>query len=112
MAEPPPELSIGQVVLSKAGRDRGKAFVILAGDNNGFVLLVDGSVRRVAKPKRKNVKHLQPVGQIARELLAKVKAGKVPTDAEIRRALTALTDGEKQPDPQGEEEVDGQKGCH
>lgn len=100
-------LKIGQLVFSKAGRDRGRPFLVLRVTDDGFAYVVDGELRRVARPKRKNVKHLQPTGQIAQELAAKVEAGKTPTDAEIRKALAALTNG-----PGGEEEGDGQKGCH
>jgi ribosomal protein L14E/L6E/L27E len=108
----PVGLQVGQLVFSKAGRDRGRPFLILSLEEDGFVYVVDGQLRRLARPKRKSCKHLQPTGQIAQDVVAKVEAGKLPTDAEIRKALTALTGGERLPDPRGEEEGDGQKRCH
>ena len=103
----PVGLKVGQLVFSKAGRDRGRPFVVLRVTDDGFAYVADGELRLVARPKRKNVKHLQPTGQVAHELLAKLEAGKTPTDAEIRKALAALTNG-----PGGEEEGDGQERCH
>jgi ribosomal protein L14E/L6E/L27E len=101
----PPGLRIGQLVFSKAGRDRGRPFLVLKVTGDGFAYVVDGDLRRVARPKRKNVKHLQPTNRVDRELAARIESGKIPTDAEIRRALAALTGV-----PGGEEEGDGEKG--
>ncbi|MBC7336571.1 MAG: KOW domain-containing RNA-binding protein [Clostridia bacterium] len=104
-------MRVGQLVLSKAGRDRGRPLLVLKVAGDGYAYVADGELRRVARPKRKNVKHLQPTGRIARDMAAKLEAGKLPTDAEIRKALAALTEGERQSDPRGEEEGDGEKGC-
>ncbi|MCL2353390.1 MAG: RNA-binding protein [Defluviitaleaceae bacterium] len=57
------DLKIGQIVISKAGRDKGKVFVVLglSCEKDGeFAFLVDGGERSVAKPKKKKYKHIQP----------------------------------------------------
>lgn len=51
------ELKIGSVVISKAGRDKGKFLVIKEIDNNG-VYVCDGKERPVERPKKKNPLHL------------------------------------------------------
>ena len=48
---------LGQVVLSKAGKDRGSLYAILLEDEE-FAFIADGRLRKVEKPKRKRKKHL------------------------------------------------------
>ncbi|MCI5642766.1 MAG: KOW domain-containing RNA-binding protein [Peptoniphilus sp.] len=48
----------GQVVRSKKGRDEGKVFVITEIIDDDFLLLVDGKLRKLDRPKKKKVKHL------------------------------------------------------
>lgn len=98
-------MKVGQMVFSKAGRDCGRPFLVLKVDQEGFAYIADGEWRRVAKPKRKNIKHLQPTTQYAAEIQAKLEAGKMPSDAEVRKALASLYNP-----PGGEEEGDGQEG--
>jgi len=57
-------MDIGQVVFSKNGRDKGKAFVIINIEDN-YLYLVDGKLRTLNKPKKKKLKHVQPVNYIA-----------------------------------------------
>lgn len=51
-------LKVGQVVKSRAGRDSGRAFLIYEIIDEQFVLVVDGDLRKLSNPKKKNVKHL------------------------------------------------------
>ena len=44
--------SKGQVVFSKSGRDKGKAFIVYD-YNEEFVFIVDGVLRKLEKPKKK-----------------------------------------------------------
>ena len=53
-----PDLTIADVVISTAGRDGGKLFYVLEADDT-YLLLVDGKGRRIEKPKRKKLKHVQ-----------------------------------------------------
>ncbi len=56
----------GEVVISTAGRDHGRAYVVVAAVEPPFVLVADGMTRRVGRPKRKNMRHLMrlPVGGV------------------------------------------------
>lgn len=85
-----PTLRVGQLVYSKAGRDRGRPFLVWDILSPRRVLLVDGKLRRVAKPKLKNTLHVQPVNRWAEDIAAKRSKGENISDAEVRRALAKL----------------------
>ena len=48
---------IGQIVVSKAGRDAGRAFVIVGVADDAHVLIADGQLRGLSRPKKKKLKH-------------------------------------------------------
>lgn len=83
-------VTLGQVVISRAGRDAGKSFVIVNVIDNQFVEVADGDLRRLEKPKKKKIKHLNITDVTAEEILLKFKnSGKI-TNADIRKALANL----------------------
>ena len=53
----------GQVVRSKAGRDKEKFLVVMGFSEKG-VLLCDGKERPLERPKLKNEKHLSPTAMV------------------------------------------------
>ncbi len=53
-------ISKGNIVVSLSGREKGQYFIVSNVENN-FALLVNGKTRTLAKPKKKNIKHLQIV---------------------------------------------------
>ena len=61
-------LSEGEIVLSRAGRDRGRAFVILKLLDEAYVLLVDGRLRTLERPKKKKRRHLLKASETRMEL--------------------------------------------
>ena len=56
------ELKRGLVVRARAGRDMDGFFVVLSVEN-GYAMIADGKRRRLASPKRKNIRHLQRTDQ-------------------------------------------------
>lgn len=86
MVEP---LRPGQLVISQAGRDRGQPFVVIGLEGDRFALVADGRGRSVARPKRKNLRHLRPCGAVAPELSVRLADGAAVSDREIRDALAA-----------------------
>ncbi|MEW6448304.1 MAG: KOW domain-containing RNA-binding protein [Bacillota bacterium] len=82
---------MGQLVSSKAGRDRGRYYLIFEAVSDRLVKVVDGIVRRVDNPKQKNIKHLSFHPAIAVGVAAKLSHGEKVTNAEIRSAVTELT---------------------
>lgn len=53
----------GMVVISRAGRDSGKAMAVVD-VRDGYVFVCDGKERRLESPKRKNPKHLAKTDRI------------------------------------------------
>lgn len=52
--------SIGSVVISMAGRDADRYFVVVAYcKETDYVLIADGALRKVDNPKKKKLKHLK-----------------------------------------------------
>ncbi|MFZ5597010.1 MAG: RNA-binding protein [Bacillota bacterium] len=84
-------LEPGRLVVSTAGRDCGKYYLVLEEAAGDRVCVVDGEARRIVKPKRKNRKHLKPLPDVSLELNEKIKAGVKITDHEVRRALREIT---------------------
>jgi large subunit ribosomal protein L14e len=83
-------LTLGQIVVSKAGRDIGRKFVVVKIVDDLYVQIADGDLRRMEKPKKKKIKHLEPVGETVETLAAKLRNDARPTNAEIRRAIAGL----------------------
>ncbi|MGI6112597.1 MAG: hypothetical protein ACOYEJ_00570 [Mahellales bacterium] len=52
------EVKTGQLVRSRAGRDKGRYFLVMKAIDDQFVLICDGELRRLEKPKKKKIKHL------------------------------------------------------
>lgn len=50
----------GIFARSKAGHDKGEVFVIISQEDE-YVYLVDGKNRPLTKPKKKKMKHIQPI---------------------------------------------------
>ena len=53
----------GRIVCSKAGRDKGLYFAVLA-EQDGRVLVANGSQHKLAKPKAKNPAHLAMTAKV------------------------------------------------
>lgn len=62
------ELQIGQFVKSKAGRDKGNVLIVFGIVDEQYVLVVDGDLRKLEKPKKKKVKHLSKIGEVDMEI--------------------------------------------
>ncbi len=52
----------GSFVYSKRGRDSGRVFIVTGVCEPGCVLIVDGKLRKVEKPKKKKLKHVLYAG--------------------------------------------------
>jgi ribosomal protein L14E/L6E/L27E len=81
------DLQLGQVVRSKAGRDKGRVFVVVGRVDEQHVLIADGDLRKIEKPKKKKYKHLQRYNEVLNEVREKLKRGESLTNEEIRRLL-------------------------
>jgi ribosomal protein L14E/L6E/L27E len=82
-------ISIGQIVISLAGRDTGHPYLVI-GITGNYVFMADGRERSVKKPKKKNIRHVKANKFIAAALAEKLSQGVVITDEEVRQALANL----------------------
>ncbi len=81
----------GQLVLSKAGRDKGKKFIITAVDKDrGYAYIVNGKLRRVENPKKKKMKHLEVTGITSKKLADKIKERRPLQNPEIIKEIKLL----------------------
>ncbi len=83
-------MDLGQVVVSRAGRDAGKKFVVIKVLDHLFVEISDGDLRRMEKPKKKKIKHLNLTDEKVKSLENKLKNNIKIANAEIRKALAGL----------------------
>lgn len=85
-------VTLGQVVYSKAGRDAGRKFIIVAIVDEKYVLISDGDLRRIENPKKKKVKHLELAGEKIEPISDKLNNNEKVTNSEIRKALAVLAE--------------------
>ena len=74
-------LQKGQLVRSKAGRDRKRTFAVLAQEGQ-LLLLSDGATRPLAHPKRKKLMHLTPTATV-------LHSEALTDDQQLREAIAA-----------------------
>lgn len=77
----------GDIVISKAGRDKDKHFVVLAVIDEQYVAVADGDLRRVDNPKRKKWKHLENTGNASALVKSKLDAGVRVTNPDLKKEL-------------------------
>ena len=73
----------GQIVCSKAGRDKGYFMVVVSQD--GEIHVFDGKQRQLELPKRKNAKHLSFTGTYLSEI-------DLTSNKKLRKALAVYKD--------------------
>lgn len=79
-------IKIGQIVRSLAGRDKDHYFIVLGIVDQSYLLLVDGDLRKLDKPKKKKAQHVQ----ILKEWVSLNLDDKELNDSKIRRELKAF----------------------
>ncbi|MEI8217076.1 MAG: KOW domain-containing RNA-binding protein [Eubacteriales bacterium] len=81
------ELCLGQIVSSKAGRDKDKVFAVVEIIDDKYVFIADGDLRKIENPKKKKVKHLQKYNTINEELKRKLETGSKIENIELQKDL-------------------------
>jgi ribosomal protein L14E/L6E/L27E len=82
---------LGRFVASNAGHDKGKAYVVIK-ETEEQLFLCDGLLKPLAKPKKKNKKHVQLLGNSMDEsFIRRLKVGEPVTNEEIKHALKVVT---------------------
>lgn len=83
------DISVSDIVLSTAGRDKGGIFYVLEAAGEGYVYISDGRRRRIEKPKKKKIKHLKRLSRPGEGVALQRRS-----NAEIRRILQEFAAGE------------------
>lgn len=83
--------SLGSIVISKAGRDKMRSFIVVEVVDENFVKISDGDLRKIEKPKLKKIKHLNISKSIAEEIRDLLLEGAVISDAKLRKAIADFT---------------------
>ena len=86
---------LGKVVNSKAGRDMHRNFIVVGIINNEYVYISDGELRKVAKPKKKKVKHLSFTDTVAEEIRDALLSEKEVTNSKIKIFLQSADIGKE-----------------
>jgi len=81
------DITIGQVVKSRAGRDKGRVFLVLEVVDDQHVLVVDGDLRKLEKPKKKKLKHLMIYNTVIEDFEERLNSKLGINDAYVRKLL-------------------------
>lgn len=81
-------IEVGSVVISKAGRDQGRLFLVVEEVDADFVMVANGALRKLDRLKKKRRKHLKPTGRIVPELRDRLANGPAVQDHELRAWLS------------------------
>lgn len=84
------EISISDIVVSLAGRDKGMLFYVV-GTEGAYVLVANGRQRKLEHPKRKKLKHVRKVPRAETRVARKILSGSKVLNSELRRDLAAFS---------------------
>lgn len=85
MSRPP--ILTGCVVISTAGRDENRSFLVLQSIDDEYVFISDGDTHKVEHPKKKKRKHLRLKREPLPEITERLSRGNVQ-NYEIRKWLS------------------------
>ena len=89
---------IGGICQSTQGRDKDRFYLIREIYPDGSVGVVDGNFRKLAAPKKKNLKHLRLLPEKAETIAVKFDDGRQVFDTEVFSALKPYNYPPKQSD--------------
>ncbi|MCJ7687954.1 MAG: KOW domain-containing RNA-binding protein [Clostridiaceae bacterium] len=81
---------LGKVANSKAGRDMHRSFIVVGILNSEYVYISDGQLRKIEKPKKKKLKHLNFTETIAEEIRVMILSKKKVTNSKIEKFLKSV----------------------
>lgn len=81
---------LGRIVLSSAGRDKKRCFMIVSAEEKSalgdIVYIADGKLRKIEKPKKKKLKHLKVTDFVSEEACSLIEKGTL-TDSSVNEIL-------------------------
>jgi hypothetical protein len=86
-----------ELVMAKslAGHDKDKIYVVL-GEDGSDLILVNGTGRTLANPKRKRRKHVQPIIHFNNEISKEAQQIEKWTDENVRQIIRRYLDCQRQ----------------
>ena len=82
-------VEIGSIVISKAGRDQGRLFLVVGEVDENFVMVANGALRKMDRQKKKRRRHLKPTGTVVQAVKERLADGRRIEDHELRDWLSA-----------------------
>lgn len=83
-------IALGQIVHSRAGRDKGRYFIVVGLIDDNYVLVADGDLRKIQSPKKKKIKHLVFHEKFADNIVDMLKNNQRITDSDLRKTLQSM----------------------
>jgi ribosomal protein L14E/L6E/L27E len=83
-------ITLGQIVHSKAGRDKDKYFIVVGIIDDSYVLIADGDLRKINSPKKKKVKHLVFHDMFSEDIRSGLNENRKVTDSDLRKSLQSM----------------------
>ena len=80
-------LTVGSLVVSTAGRDKDRIYLVSQIIDENFVLLVDGNFKLLANPKKKRIKHITVSSEVVLTIKEKLEKDKKVFDSEVFSAI-------------------------
>ena len=99
---------IGGICQSLQGRDKGRYYIIKTINPDGSVGVVDGNFKKLAEPKKKNLRHLRLLPETAESIAKKFAEGSKVFDTEVYSALKNYNN--PQPQDEGAESSENNQG--
>ena len=87
---------IGGICQSIQGRDKDRYYLIREIYPDGSVGVIDGNFKKLAGPKKKNLKHLRLLPEKAEAIAAKFTEGRQVFDTEVFSALKSYNYPQKE----------------
>ena len=100
------KITPGQIVISKCGRDKGKAFIVfkLSDENYNifnnaelsqfdYVFIADGKIRKIENLKKKKIKHIELTDKVDFNIKAMLENKENIKNADIVKALHTYRNG-------------------
>lgn len=86
---------IGRLVFSQSGRDRGRAFVVVGILKQNYILMADGNLHKIEKPKKKNIRHVKVSNIVADQIYEYLNRGEIPDNYMIKKNIQSILENEE-----------------
>ena len=84
------DYNVGDIVISKAGRDKCSFLVVIGFLDDDKLLLADGRLRKTENPKKKKIKHITKINAKSTLICDKIKCNEKIPNALIRKEIERI----------------------